>query len=100
MRELTSVTTTSDRGFAPEVQVASLPITPAELFEIKKLLGWTSVRLASLLGTNYTPLQRFLSGRKLTRPFDPTSLRHALETAGVEFIEENGVRIGVRLRKP
>jgi hypothetical protein len=33
-------------------------------------------------------------------PANNLSLRSALETAGVEFIDENGGGAGVRLRKP
>jgi hypothetical protein len=97
------MTTTSElsprRGIADDVRCESHPIAAAELIATKKLLGWTSVRLASLLGTNYTTLQRFLSGRTLTRPFDPINVRLALETVGVEFIEDSGGGTRVRLRK-
>ena len=56
--------------------------------------------LADRAAVGVTTITRFESG--LTEPNRATlaALRFALETAGVEFIAENGGGAGVRLRKP
>jgi hypothetical protein len=40
-----------------------------------------------------------LEGQTAMTPPNDLSVRHALESAGVEFIDENGGGPGVRLRK-
>jgi hypothetical protein len=71
------------RRVADEVQLADSPsITPADLIAVKCLLGWSSVRLSSRLGTTYGTLQKFILGRKIARPFKVPEVLAALRLTG------------------
>lgn len=54
--------------------------------------------LAKSAGVAQATVSRLERGDEL-RPATITTIRSALEAAGVEFIEENGGGAGVRLRK-
>jgi hypothetical protein len=65
------------------------------------MLRWEQKTLAETSKVSLATIKR-IEGR--TGPIDANqttvfALRHALETAGVEFIPENGGGAGVRLRK-
>jgi len=64
------------------------------------LLGWSQSDLAARAGLSLPTVKRVESGRG-PRVSDAarTKLRRTFETAGVEFIDENGGGPGVRLRK-
>ena len=80
------------------LQTSSVSVTPENLVAAKQMLGWSSVRLASRLGTTYGTLQKFLLGGKIARPFYAHEVCAALKSYGIEiFSDENGV--GVRLTK-
>ncbi|HTV33608.1 MAG TPA: helix-turn-helix domain-containing protein [Methylocella sp.] len=63
------------------------------------LLGWSQTELANAAGLSLPTVKRYetANGAKVSDEAVKT-LRHALEVAGVEFIEENGGGPGVRLR--
>lgn len=67
----------------------------------RALLAWSQHDLAKHSGVSYPTIARLekedgqLGGRTTT----VSAIRSALETAGVEFIPENGGGAGVRLRK-
>jgi transcriptional regulator with XRE-family HTH domain len=67
----------------------------------RELLAWSQEALADKSGVSLPTVQRLeavdgpLGGRNGTRK----KIRKALESAGVEFIEENDGGAGVRLRK-
>lgn len=67
----------------------------------RALLGWSQNDLADRSGVSRPTIKRLeaddgeLGGRATTAD----SLRFALETAGIEFIAENGGGPGVRLKK-
>ena len=68
----------------------------------RALLGWSQSDLARHSGISEPTIARLesvdgeLGGRKETE----RKIRAALETNGIEFIEENGTGEGVRFRKP
>ena len=68
----------------------------------RALLAWSQQDLARASGVSAPTLGRLeaadgvLGGRSETA----VKIRAALEKAGVEFIDENGGGVGVRLRKP
>ena len=78
-----------------------LKVSIRQVKAARSLLAWSQEELASAAGVSIPTIKRLeardgpLGGR------DETSLkiRSALESAGVEFIEENGGGPGVRLRK-
>ena len=78
------------------------PLTSAQLRAGRALVRWSAEDLARASAVSVTTIRR----AELTK--DETSMtaandlavRHALEAAGIEFIDENGGGPGVRLKKP
>ena len=68
----------------------------------RALLAWSQTALASASGVSIPTIGRLEKDDGLIggRPETEEKLRAALESAGVEFIAENGGGPGVRLRKP
>jgi hypothetical protein len=64
----------------------------------RSALNWTVRDLASKAEVGVNTVTRFETGAD-TLASTVTKIRAALETAGVEFIAENGGGAGVRLRK-
>ncbi|MGA7972781.1 MAG: helix-turn-helix transcriptional regulator [Pseudolabrys sp.] len=84
--------------------MASPSIPKVSIRQIKAaraLLAWSQDRLAEAAGVSVPTIKRLeaqdgpLGGRSDTE----FKIRTALESAGVEFIDENGGGAGVRLRK-
>ena len=55
---------------------------------------------ASSLGANTVRRAEVSDGETPLTVANDQAIRRALESAGVEFIDENGGGLGVRLRKP
>jgi transcriptional regulator with XRE-family HTH domain len=62
-------------------------------------LGWSLRDLAAAAKVGVDTVTRFERGDPL-KERTVEAIQHALETAGIEFIAENGGGPGVRLRKP
>ena len=73
---------------------------PEQSRAARGLLDWSQAKLAASANLSESTVRDFEKGRRLPAPNNLTALRMALETAGVEFIAENGGGAGVRLRKP
>jgi transcriptional regulator with XRE-family HTH domain len=75
-------------------------ITSAQCRAARGLLDWTQQELADRAGVGIVTVRQVEAG--LTEPRRATLevMKRALETAGVEFIDENSSGPGVRLRKP
>ena len=83
------------------IQRGSTKLFVAQLRAARGLLGWSQTDLASRAKLSLPTVKRVEAG------FGPrvsdearAKLRHALEAAGIEFLEENGRGAGVRFRKP
>ncbi|WP_342627189.1 helix-turn-helix transcriptional regulator [Nguyenibacter vanlangensis] len=74
-------------------------ITAAQVRAARGLLGWTRDELVAASGVPKSTLVRLEDGNSAPRTSTLTAIRTALETAGVEFIAENGGGAGVRLKK-
>ena len=61
-------------------------------------LAYSTADLAKAANVGVNTVNRFEQGQD-ARISSMQSMRSALETAGVEFIPENGGGVGVRLRK-
>jgi transcriptional regulator with XRE-family HTH domain len=75
-------------------------VTVEQLRAARGLLGWSQSELAARAGLSLPTVKRLEAG------FGPRvsdeargKLRRAIETAGIEFIEEDGGGSGVRFRK-
>jgi transcriptional regulator with XRE-family HTH domain len=62
-------------------------------------VGMSADDLALKAGVSRATLSDFESGKRSPHPRTLAAIRAALESAGVEFIAENGEGPGVRLRK-
>jgi transcriptional regulator with XRE-family HTH domain len=80
-------------------KVVFYDIQPAQCRAARGLLDWTMDALAEASGVNLRTLLRFERGQAPPRASTLSAIRTALESAGVEFIAENGGGAGVRLRE-
>jgi transcriptional regulator with XRE-family HTH domain len=76
-------------------------LTAAQIRAARALLRWTAQDLADNSALGVTTIRRAELAEGLTSltVSNDLAIRRALETAGVEFIDENGGGAGVRLRK-
>ena len=73
----------------------------AQIRAARALLRWSAEDLAraAALGANTIRRAEVMEGITSLTAANERAIRQALETAGVEFIDENGGGAGVRLRK-
>jgi transcriptional regulator with XRE-family HTH domain len=82
-------------------QAGIRPLTSAQIRAARSLIRWTADELAAASALSVATIRRAElkeSETALTTAND-LAIRRALETAGVEFIDENGGGPGVRLAK-
>jgi hypothetical protein len=77
-------------------------ISGAQMRAARALLRWTALDLAKASKVGVATIRRVevVDGDISATKANQAALRHALEAAGVEFIDENGGGAGVRLRTP
>jgi transcriptional regulator with XRE-family HTH domain len=75
-------------------------ITASQCRAARALLDWSQQDLAKQARVGVVTIRQLEAGSHEPRPATLQVVRHALERAGVEFIDENGGGPGVRLRKP
>lgn len=61
------------------------------------MLGWTNAMLAAKAGMSINTITRVESGSYAFRESTAAKLQAVFESAGIEFIPENGGGAGVRL---
>ena len=74
-------------------------LTPSQCRAARGLLDWTQQELADAARIGVATVRLFEGQAAEARQATLAVLRLAFESAGVEFIEENGGGPGVRLRK-
>ena len=74
-------------------------MTSAQLRAARGLVNWTVRELAERAGVHRNTISAFEGQSTEPNPATLSVIRSALESAGVEFIAENGGGAGVRLRK-
>ena len=79
-----------------------MSISSAQLRAARALLRWSALDLAKASRVGVATIRRveIIDGDIPVTSANERAIRHALETAGVEFIDENGGGAGVRLRSP
>ena len=79
-----------------------MKLTSEQIRAARALLRWEQRDLAEASGVSLPSVKRLETqpGSLAAQERTIAELRKALETAGVEFIEENGGGPGVRIRKP
>jgi len=74
-------------------------VTAAQCRAARGLLDWSQQELAGSAGVGVVTVRQLEAGTHEPRRATLDVIRRALESAGVEFIDENGGGPGVRLRK-
>ena len=84
-----------------KVNKAVKPLTSAQMRAARALIRWSADDLARETTLSVTTIRRaeLTEGETSMTTANDLAVRRALETAGVEFIDENGGGPGVRLRK-
>ena len=75
-------------------------VTPEQCRAARGLLGWSQADLAQKAAVGIVTVRHLEAGAHVPRRATLDVIRRSLESAGVEFIDENGRGPGVRLRKP
>ncbi len=77
------------------------PLTSAQIRAARALLRWSAEELSRHSAVSLRTIRRAeLAEQQTTMTVaNDLAVRHALESAGVEFTDENGGGVGVRLRK-
>jgi transcriptional regulator with XRE-family HTH domain len=75
-------------------------ITGEQVARARYLLGLSRIDLAGKAHLSETTIGNCENGKRPVKPSSVMAIRAALESAGVEFIAENGGGAGVRLKKP
>jgi transcriptional regulator with XRE-family HTH domain len=78
------------------------PLVSDQIRAARALLRWSAEDLARESAVSVATIRRAeLTGKEtLMNAANDLAIRHALEAAGIEFIDENGGGPGVRLKKP
>ncbi len=74
-------------------------LTPEQCRAARGLLGWSQQRLAHQAQVGVVTVHQLEAGLSQPRRATLDVIRRAFETAGVEFIDENGGGPGVRLQR-
>lgn len=75
----------------------NVEMTPAQCRAARALLGMTQPELAAAASLGLSTIVDFEKERRLVSTSAQVSIKAALESAGVEFIPQNGFGAGVRL---
>jgi transcriptional regulator with XRE-family HTH domain len=77
------------------------PLTSAQIRAARSLIRWSAEDLARQSSLSVATIRRaeLVENETSMTTANDIAVRRALETAGVEFIDENGGGPGVRLRK-
>jgi transcriptional regulator with XRE-family HTH domain len=75
-----------------------MPLTPAQSRAARGLLDWSQAELGKKANLSESTVRDFEKGRRLPTINNLEAIRRAIESAGVEFIAENGGGAGVRLK--
>ena len=77
------------------------PLTSAQIRAARALIRWRAQDLARESAVGVATIRRaeLVEGETAMTVANDAAVRRALESAGIEFIDENGGGPGVRLRK-
>jgi DNA-binding transcriptional regulator YiaG len=75
-----------------------LVMTPAQSRAGRALLDWSQEELAKASHLGLSTIRDFEKGRRVPTHNNLRAIQHCFESAGIEFIPENGGGVGVRLK--
>jgi transcriptional regulator with XRE-family HTH domain len=83
------------------MSIQKKPLTSAQIRAARSLIKWTADDLARVSSVSLRTIRRaeLADEESSMTAANQLAIRHALESAGVEFIDENGGGPGVRLKK-
>jgi DNA-binding XRE family transcriptional regulator len=84
---------------ASNAEEDEMTFTPDGIKEARRLLNWSRPQLGTRVGLSTEAIVIFENGDSQLSFFEASVVAGTLESAGVEFIAENGGGAGVRLRK-
>jgi len=70
-----------------------MEISPAQCRAARALLNWTQDKLAVKTGVALKTIRGFESGRRKPLGITRAAIKQALEQAGIEFLDGDGVKI-------
>jgi DNA-binding XRE family transcriptional regulator len=70
-----------------------MEISPAQCRGARGLLDWTQADLAKKVGIALRTVRDFESGKRKPLQIVRSSIKQALEEAGIEFLGEDGLRL-------
>jgi hypothetical protein len=78
------------------------PLVSVQIKAARALVRWSAEDLARESAVSVATIRRaeLTDKETLMNAANDLAVRHALEAAGIEFIDENGGGPGVRLKKP
>lgn len=84
------------------VNMREKPLISAQIRAARALVRWSAEELAQASAVSVATIRRaeLTDKETLMNAANDLAVRHALEAAGVEFIDENGGGAGVRLKEP
>ena len=88
------------QGYEVCYYLLMVPLTPATCRAARGLLDLTQRQLADAAQVGLSTVKAFEGRQTAPMTNNLLAMQVALESAGVEFIPENGGGAGVRLRKP
>jgi DNA-binding XRE family transcriptional regulator len=71
----------------------AMEISPAQCRGSRGLLDWTQADLAKKVGVALRTIRDFESGKRKPLQIVRSSIKQALEEAGIEFLGEDGLRL-------
>jgi transcriptional regulator with XRE-family HTH domain len=71
-------------------------MSPEQSRAARGWLGWSQTVLAKRAGVSLSTVRDFENAHRIPIPNNLNALRRAIETAGIEFLEENGEAVGIR----
>jgi ribosome-binding protein aMBF1 (putative translation factor) len=83
------------------VNMRGKPLVSAQIRAARALVRWSAEELAQASAVSVATIRRaeLTDKETLMNAANDLAVRHALEAAGVEFIDENGGGAGVRLKE-
>jgi transcriptional regulator with XRE-family HTH domain len=72
-------------------------MSPEQCRAARGWLGWTQQELARRAGVGLSTVRDFEKGERTPIPNNLAAMRRAIEGAGIEFVDEDGKAVGIRL---
>ncbi len=70
-----------------------MEISPAQCRAARGLLNWTQGELADRVGVAVKTIRNFETGRRKPHGLSRSAIKQAFEQAGIEFFEDDGLRL-------